>query len=104
MWKGITWRRIVEPKAEAVPDEFLRYVGEYGPDFNITYVFFKGGKLKCTIEYFFTHTLEKVADGIYKMHGLLYDDETLEFNVSDGRWHQGIRVGPMFLARRAASA
>jgi CubicO group peptidase (beta-lactamase class C family) len=103
-WKGITWRRIVEPKAEAVPDEFLRYVGEYGPDFNITYVFFKGGKLKCTIEYFFTHTLEKVADGIYKMHGLLYDDETLEFNVSDGRGHQGIRVGPMFLARRAASA
>lgn len=103
-WKGVTWKRIVEPKAEAVPDEFLPYVGEYGPDFNITYVFFGGGKLKCTIEYFFTHTLEKLSDGVYKMHGLLYDDETLEFNAADGRGREGIRVGPMFLARRAASA
>jgi CubicO group peptidase (beta-lactamase class C family) len=103
-WKGVTWKRIVEPKAEVVPDEFLPYLGEYGPDFNITYVFFGGGKLKCTIEYFFTHSLEKLSDGVYKMHGLLYDDETLEFNASDGRGRGGIRVGPMFLARRAASA
>jgi len=103
-WKGVTWKRIAEPKEEAVPSEFVPYVGEYGPDFNITHVFFGGGKLKCTIEYFFTHTLEKLSDGVYKMHGLLYDDETLEFNASDGQGREGIRVGPMFLARRAASA
>ena len=103
-WKGVTWKRIVEPKVEAVPDEFLPYIGEYGPDFNITYVLFRGGQLKCTIEYFFTHTLEKLSDGVYRMHGLLYDDETLEFDARDGRGREGIRVGPMFLARRASSA
>lgn len=103
-WKGVTWKRVAEAKTEAVPDELLPYVGEYGPDFNITHVFFRGGKLKCTIEYFFTHTLEEVSEGVYKMHGLLYDDETFEFNASDGRGREGIRVGPMFLARRAASA
>jgi len=74
----------------------MRYIGEYGPDFTI--VFFWGGKLKCTIEYSFTHILDKVSDSVYQMHGLLHDDETLEFNASDGRGRKGIRWGSMFLA------
>jgi CubicO group peptidase (beta-lactamase class C family) len=103
-WRGGTWNRIVKRQAEGVPDEFLPFIGEYGPDFNIAYVFYRGGKLKCTIEYFFTHTLEKLSEGVYRMHGLLYDDETLEFDVGDDHGRNGIRVGPMFLARRPASS
>lgn len=103
-WRNGDWTRVPEPAPEAVPNEYAGYVGEYGPDFNVTRVFYRGGKLKCTIEYFFTHTLEKVAEDRFKMHGLLYDDETLEFHAVDEQWREGIRVGPMFLARRTSKA
>lgn len=70
------------------------------PDFSVTRIFYQGGALKCTIEYFYTHSLDKVSDGVYKMHGLLYDDEILEFDVHDESGVSGLRVGAMFLARR----
>jgi hypothetical protein len=44
--------------------------------------------------------LTKVSEGVYKMHGLLYEDETLEFDAKDEEGNLGIRVGPMFLERR----
>lgn len=85
---------------EPVPGEVASYVGEYGPDFSVTRIFYQGGALKCMIEYFYTHSLDKVSDGVYKMHGLLYDDEILEFDVHDESGVSGLRVGAMFLARR----
>jgi len=103
-WRDADWKRVPQPAPEAVPNEYAAYVGEYGPDFNITRVFYRGGKLKCTIEYFFTHTLEKVAEDRFKMHGLLYDDETLEFHAVDQQGREGIRIGPMFLVRRTGVA
>lgn len=102
-WRDADWKRVPEPEPEVVPVEYTAFVGEYGPDFNVTRVFYRGGKLKCTIEYFFTHTLEKVSGDRFKMHGLLYDDETLEFHAVDKQGREGIRVGPMFLARRAVA-
>lgn len=99
-WKGLEWTRIARPEREAVPDELLPYVGEYGPDFNITYVFYQGGGLKCRIEYYDTHSLERISKGVYKMHGIMYEDEVLQFDVEDKAGRKGIRVGEMFLARR----
>jgi D-alanyl-D-alanine dipeptidase len=83
-----------------VPEELLPYVGEYGPDFNVTYVFYQGGGLKCRIEYYDTHSLERISTGVYKMHGMMYEDEILQFGVEEEAGRKGIRVGEMFLARR----
>lgn len=99
-WRGEVWHSIAEPADELVPAEFSAYVGDYGPDFSVTKIFYQGGVLKCTIEYFYTHSLEEVSAGTFKMHGLLYDDEILEFDVSDASGTRGLRVGAMFLAKR----
>ncbi|MEE8593892.1 MAG: serine hydrolase domain-containing protein [Candidatus Bipolaricaulota bacterium] len=99
-WRGESWSPIAELGPEPVPDEVASYIGEYGPDFSVTRIFHQGGALKCTIEYFYTHSLHKVSPGVYKMHGLLYDDEILEFDVHDESGASGLRVGAMFLARR----
>ena len=99
-WKGKSWYRSSRPKPEQIPDDVASYVGEYGPGFSVTKIFYHGGGLKCTIEFFYTHTLEKVGPATYKMHGLLYDDEILEFDVRNESGVLGLRVGAMFLARR----
>lgn len=99
-WKGIQWKRVPKPVPETVPGELQPYIGEYGPDFNPTHILYQNGKLECLIEYFYTHTLERVAEGLYKMHGLLYEDEPLELDAKDEEGNSGIRVGPMFLKRR----
>jgi len=99
-WQGVCWNRVSEPTCEETPEELQPYVGEYGPDFNITYIFYQGGALHCLIEWFFTHSLEKLSHTAYKMHGLLYEDETLVFGVQNADGQSGIKVGPMFLTRR----
>ncbi len=99
-WKGIGWKHVPKPTPETTPGELQPYIGEYGPDFSPTHLFYQNGKLQCLIEYFYTHTLEKASEGVYKMHGLLYEDETLELDAKDEEGNSGIRVGPMFLKRR----
>jgi CubicO group peptidase (beta-lactamase class C family) len=99
-WKGATWSRIDEVPTETPPAEIAPHLGEYGPDFNITYLTYSHGELKCLIEYFCTHTCEPVDAGRFRMRGLLYDEEILELDAVDERGRHGIRVGPMFLERR----
>jgi len=99
-WQGVWWNRVPEPTPEQAPEELQPYIGEYGPDFNITYIFYQGGALRCLIEWFFTHSLEKVSETVYRMHGLLYEDETLVFGVRNADGDSGIKVGPVFLKRR----
>ena len=100
-WKGCQWERDERPLEEKpVPSEIAPHIGEYGPDFNITRLFYAGGALKCLIEYFCTHLCEPVSPGKFKMHGLLYESEILELDAVDDAGRRGIRVGEMFLARR----
>jgi len=99
-WQGVCWNRVSELTVEETPEELQSYIGEYGPDFNITYIFYQGGALRCLIEWFFTHSLEKLSKTAYKMHGLLYEDETLVFGVQNEDGQSGIKVGPVFLRRR----
>ncbi|MGH6861931.1 MAG: serine hydrolase domain-containing protein, partial [Phyllobacterium sp.] len=103
-WKGADWSRVETLPAEKVPPEIAPHLGEYGPDFNITYLTYSHGELKCLIEYFCTHKCEPVDGGRFRMRGLLYDEEILELNAIDERGRRGIRVGPMFLERRHAAA
>ena len=100
-WRNETWMSIAEPDSETVPDRWAPFVGEYGPDFSVTRIFYQGGSLKCTIEYFYTHSLHETSEGVFKMHGLLYDDETLEFETGDSAEVLGLKVGAMVLARRS---
>ncbi|TRC75544.1 beta-lactamase family protein [Mesorhizobium sp. WSM4307] len=104
VWKGVYWSRIDALPAEAVPAEIAPHLGKYGPDFNITYLSYSHGELKCLIEYFCTHGCEPVEAGRFRMHGLLYEEEILEIDAIDDHGRRGIRVGPMFLERRHAPA
>ncbi|TGT40220.1 serine hydrolase domain-containing protein [Mesorhizobium sp. M8A.F.Ca.ET.165.01.1.1] len=101
-WKGATWSRVDSLPVEKVPPEIAPHLGEYGPDFNITYLTYSHGQLKCLIEYFCTHSCEPVDAGRFRMHGLLYEEEILELGAVDDNGRRGIRVGPMFLERRQA--
>jgi D-alanyl-D-alanine dipeptidase len=83
-----------------VPDALAPHLGEYGPDSDVTRLFYDAGGLKCLIEYFYTHSLEALSPGAYRMHGLLYEDEQLELGVRNEDGQTGIRIGPMFLERR----
>ncbi|MDF8356311.1 serine hydrolase domain-containing protein [Ensifer adhaerens] len=102
-WRDTSWTRIETPEDETVPDAIAPHLGEYGPDFNITYLTYSHGGLKCLIEYFCTHTCEPVEEGRFRMHGRLYEDEILELDAVDDNGKRGIRVGPMFLERRSPS-
>lgn len=104
VWKGVKWSRIDKLPTEKVPPEIAPHLGEYGPDFNITYLSYSHGELKCLIEYFCTHTCEPVDAGRFRMRGLLYEEEILELDAVDDHGRRGIRVGPMFLERRKPAA
>jgi D-alanyl-D-alanine dipeptidase len=102
-WKGQHWSKVASLPAEQVPPEIAVHLGEYGPDFNITYLTYSHGQLKCLIEYFCTHGCEPIDGGRFRMRGLLYEEEILELGAVDEHGRQGIRVGPMFLERRKAA-
>ncbi|OWJ65694.1 serine hydrolase domain-containing protein [Inquilinus limosus] len=102
-WKGKAWTRR-NTVQEDTPAELAPHLGVYGPDFNPTYLFYADGRLKCLIEYFCTHDCEQLPDGSWRMHGILYEGETLELAARDEEGRTGIRVGPMFLVRHAGRA
>ncbi len=97
-WKGLDWIRREAPQVQ-VPEALKPHLGVYGPAFNPTYLSHSNGGLNCLIEYFCSHACEPQPDGTYRMHGILYEGETLELGVRDAHGRHGIRVGPMFLAR-----
>ena len=99
-WKGKDWTRRNTVESDA-PAELAPHLGIYGPDFNPTHLVYADGRLKCLIEYFCTHDCEQLPDGSWRMHGILYEGETLELAARDDDGRTGIRVGPMFLVRQA---
>lgn len=100
-WKGADWSRVTDRPDDIPPENIAPHLGEYGPDFNVTYLTWANGGLKCLIEYFCTHDCEPVGQGGFRMHGILYEAKVLELGAVDEAGHTGIRVGPMFLERRS---
>ncbi|MBZ9676756.1 serine hydrolase domain-containing protein [Mesorhizobium sp. ES1-1] len=100
-WKDKHWTR-KPASGEPIPETLQPHLGVYGPAFNPTYLSYADGRLHCLIEYFCSHHCEPLTDGTYRMHGLLYEGETLELDAVDAIGRAGIRVGPMFLARKLA--
>jgi CubicO group peptidase (beta-lactamase class C family) len=100
-WKNQTWSKVFETD-DTVPDPVIApHIGDYGPDFNITTLSYENGSLMCLIEYFYMHRCEPLGGKLFKMNGTLYPSETLELDAVDENGSRGIRVGPMFLARRS---
>lgn len=99
-WKDTDWVLTTDLPDDALPPEIAPHLGEYGPDFNVTYLSYRHGKLLCLIEYFCTHSCEPIDKDRFRMHGLLYEEEVLELGAVDDEGRSGIRVGPMFLERR----
>lgn len=102
-WKANEWTRKAASE-QAVPEELRPHLGTYGPAFNPTHLSYVDGRLNCLIEYFCSHHCEPLTDNTYRMHGLLYEGETLQLGAADATGRAGIRVGPMFLARAADPA
>lgn len=100
VWKKQEWRK-TDPVEDSIIDPSIApHLGEYGPDFNVTTLSVENGKLTCLIEFFYAHVCEPIGENQYKMQGTLYPDEALELGAIGDCGKSGIRIGPMFLARR----
>ncbi|MBT6546115.1 MAG: beta-lactamase family protein [Rhodobacteraceae bacterium] len=100
IWKGKVWSKTAQINEAMAGPELAPHLGDYGPDISITILTYENGSLMCLIEYFHSHRCTLVEGNCYKMHGSLYPEETLELGAEDEAGIRGIRVGPMFLARR----
>jgi D-alanyl-D-alanine dipeptidase len=87
---------------DAAPTKWRGVIGEYGPDYDILYVYERDGKLWALIEWFFPYPLTEVSPDTFNFppNGL-YDGEKLVFTRdAAGRATQVQAAGVRF-ARRA---
>ncbi len=97
-----TFKRIPTGKPASVPDKWRALVGEYGPDYDILYVFERDGKLWTLIEQFEFDPLEQVSDNVFKFPNRgLYDGEQLVFTRDKmGRATQVVAANVTFKRRQ----
>jgi CubicO group peptidase (beta-lactamase class C family)/D-alanyl-D-alanine dipeptidase len=97
-----TYTRVTGEKPVPAPERFKGLIGEYGWDHDILYIFEKGGKLWCLIEWYEFDPLEEEASpNVFKFpnHGL-YDGEKLIFKRdAKGRATQVEAAGIIFKRR-----
>jgi len=82
--KGIEVNDRLFEKTTEMPEqnfpEWNKFIGDYGPDYNIMNVYVKDGKLTVLIEWFYEYPLESLGDSIFKFPDYgLYMDEKLIF-------------------------
>jgi CubicO group peptidase (beta-lactamase class C family)/D-alanyl-D-alanine dipeptidase len=74
------YKRVEAPKPRPVPKKWRGLIGEYGPDFNVLFIFEKDGKLHALIEWVFLYPLEEVSENVYKFPDFgLYQGDKLVF-------------------------
>lgn len=74
------FKRVPQNKPLPASETFRGLIGEYGPDYDITYIFERDGKLWCLIEQFEFSPLEQVSENVFNFPGSgLYKDEQLIF-------------------------
>jgi CubicO group peptidase (beta-lactamase class C family) len=101
--KGIEVNGRLFEKTAELPErtfpKWQRFIGDYGPDFNIMNVYVKDGKLTVLIEWFYEYPLIPVGDSQFKFPDYgLYMDEELEF-LKEGDAVDAL-VGPVLFKRR----
>ncbi|MEZ5346974.1 MAG: serine hydrolase [Pyrinomonadaceae bacterium] len=77
---GEKYVRIEKKKPGAASQRFRGLIGEYGPDYDITYIFERDGKLWVLIEQFEFSPLEQVSENVFNFPKRgLYDGEQIVF-------------------------
>lgn len=83
------------------PARWRGLIGEYGPDYDILYVFERGGRLWAQIDWFFPYPLTEVARDAFAFPPAgLYDGETLIFGRDRGGRATSARLAGVHLPRR----
>ena len=90
-------------KTEVMPEknfsQWSKFIGDYGPDYNIMNLYIKEGKLTVLIEWFYEYPLEHLGGSNFKFPDYgLYMDEELVFREADDRLN--VQVGPVLFKRR----
>jgi hypothetical protein len=67
-----------------VPQEFKKFLGDYGKAYNILRIYMKNGHLTCLIEWFYEYPLKQIKNLIFAFpkYGL-YDGEHIKFEEND---------------------
>lgn len=99
---GKTFKRVAGKKPKPANDDFRGLIGEYGPDYNPTYVFERDGKLWILIEQFEFDPMEQVSTDVFKFPDRgLYHGEQIRFKRDkSGRATQMIAAGIPFERRQ----
>ncbi|MSQ94526.1 MAG: serine hydrolase [Gemmataceae bacterium] len=74
-----TYAPVAVPKPKPTPTKWQGLIGEYGPDFNVTYILEKDGKLHTLIEWIFLYPLKEISEDVYQFpdYGLYLGDKII---------------------------
>ncbi len=99
---GKSFRLKKSKKPKAANEDLLGLIGEYGPDYNPTYIFERDGKLWIMIEQFEFDPLVQESENVFRFPNRgLYHGEKVEFKRdSNGRATRLIAAGVSFERRQ----
>jgi CubicO group peptidase (beta-lactamase class C family)/D-alanyl-D-alanine dipeptidase len=103
---GDAWLdRFPSDRPAAPPSAWTDWMGEYGWDYDVLYLFEKDGRPTALIEWFEYDPLTEVSDGIFRFPDAgLYDHETLTLVRDAAGRVTGARVGAVLFPRRQPPA
>ena len=98
---GDTLVRVDQGMPKPVQRDWRGLIGEYGPDYDVLYIYERDGRLWALIEWFFPYPLTEVEKDVYAFppNGL-YDGERIVFTRDrEGRGTQATAAGVRFARR-----
>jgi D-alanyl-D-alanine dipeptidase/CubicO group peptidase (beta-lactamase class C family) len=98
---GETLRKVSSGKPPEPNAQWTRFIGEYGADHGIVYIFEKDKKLWALMNWFEFAPLEQVSANVFRFpsHGL-YDGERVVFTRDAGGRATGVTAANVFFPRR----
>jgi CubicO group peptidase (beta-lactamase class C family) len=81
----ITYKRLNNnTPVDTIPQEYIKFLGDYGKPHNILRIFMKDGQLNCLIEWFYEYPLKQLENLIFAFpkYGL-YDGENIIFEENE---------------------
>lgn len=100
-----TYRRAETKKPAPCPEEFLDYLGEYGPDHNTLFILERDGQLNALIESVFLYPLKEIGKDAYQFpdFGLYHGDKVIFHRDAKGKVDK-VTAGNVDFARREGPA
>jgi serine beta-lactamase-like protein LACTB len=99
---GKAFQRVAAKKPKPASNAFKGLIGEYGPDYNTTYVFERDGKLWLLVEQFEFDPLEQESENVFTFpnHGLYHGEKVVFRRDRNGRATQLTAAGVTFERRQ----